>query len=93
MEGGRQFLTAAVLVGVIRAVVDTVTFGIHLVDTFIVLAHKAVVRAHARSYSGVERDPTIKTHNIFESQLHRIVKSKQSNAVQSVRPECTMHSD
>lgn len=62
----KTFLTAAGLVRVIRAVADAVTFGIHLVDTFFVPTLVAELRADARSYSGMETGPKIKTHSVFQ---------------------------
>lgn len=92
------FLTAAGLVGVIRAVVDAVTLGVHLVDTFFVLTLEAEVRADARSYSGGgDRFPKSK-HIAYFNQSVRALLSLTSNIPCNqrgfkVRLECTMHSD
>lgn len=58
------FLTTAILVRVIRAVADTVTFCIHLVDAFLVQTLEAEVRADTRCYSRVDTGPEIKTHRV-----------------------------
>lgn len=52
------------LVRAIRAVADTVTFCIHLVDAFLVQTLEAEVRADTRCYRRVDTGPEIKTHRV-----------------------------
>lgn len=47
-----MLLTTTVLIGVIGAVVGAVAFGVHLVDTLLVLAQEAKFGADARGFRG-----------------------------------------
>lgn len=60
-EAIKARLTTNGLIRVIRAVLDAVTFGIHLVDTNSALTLEAIVSAYTPICSGVETRPKIKT--------------------------------
>lgn len=74
------FLTTACFVGLIRAVTDTVTLSVHLVDALLVLALEAEVGTDTRGYRGVKKGPEIKTHRpAYSNQSVQALLSLTSN--------------